>query len=279
MTLKTYETVLVEKDGPITWVTLNRPEKRNAMSPQLCFDMVDVLTEVDTDPECLVMVLTGAGESFTGGMDLREFFRALDDKPREQALAREADQRWNWRKLSNLSKPTIAMVNGYCIGGGFTQTLCCDFALAAEDATFCLSEVNWGILPGGLVSKKLVEALRFRDAMLYACTGRTFDGRRAAEIGMVNFAVPKEKLREETVALARELMEKNPEVLRATKQALRAVRTMSDDQAFDYLAAKSAEIKMRDKENAYHHGLKQFIDDKSYKPTFSAYDREKASRD
>ncbi len=90
--------------------------------------------------------------------------------------------------------------------------------------------------------------------------------------------MPKEKLREETVALARELMEKNPEVPRATKQALRAVRTMSDDQAFDYLAAKAAEIKPRDTENAYHHGIKQFIDDKSYKPTFSAYDREKASR-
>jgi len=128
------------------------------------------------------------------------------------------------------------------------------------------------------VSKKLVEAVRFRDAMLYACTGPTFDGRRAAEIGLVNFAVAKEKLREETVALAREPMEKNPEVLRATKQALRAVRTMNDDQAFDYLAAKAAEIKLHDTENAYHHGLKQVIDDKSYKPTFSAYDREKASR-
>ena len=171
------------------------------------------------------------------------------------------------------------MVNGYCIGGGFTQTLSCDFALAAEEAIFCLSEVNWGILPGGLVSKKLVEAVRFRDAMLYACTGRAFDGKRAAEIGLVNFAVPGDCLRQETVALAVELIEKNPEVLRATKNALRAVRTMSDDQALDYLAAKASEIKLRDKENAYHHGIKQFIDDKTCKPTFSAYDRERASQD
>ena len=83
----------------------------------------------------------------------------------------------------------------------------------------------------------------------------------------------------DAVALAVELMEKNPEVLRATKHALRAVRTMNDDQAFDYLAAKASEIKLRDKENAYHHGIKQFVDDKTYKPTFSAYDRERASQD
>ena len=78
------------------------------------------------------------------------------------------------------------MVNGYCIGGGFTQMLCCDFAIAADEALFGLSEVNWGILPGGLVSKKLTDTLLFRHAMYYACTGRTLDGRRAAEIGLAN---------------------------------------------------------------------------------------------
>jgi trans-feruloyl-CoA hydratase/vanillin synthase len=274
-----YETIRIDHDDGIAWLIMNRPEKRNAMNPQMHYEMDRALPELEADPDVKAVVLTGAGEAYCAGQDLKEYFRGLDDNPAERRRAGEASERWRNRRLATFNKPTIAMVNGYCIGGGFTQTLCCDFALAAEDATFCLSEVNWGILPGGLVSKKLVEALRFRDAMLYACTGRTFDGRRAAEIGMVNFAVPKDKLREETVALARELMEKNPEVLRATKHALRAVRTMSDDQAFDYLAAKSAEIKMRDKENAYHHGLKQFIDDKSYKPTFSAYDREKASRE
>ena len=278
MTEAAYQTIKIENEDGIACLIMNRPEKRNAMNPQMHYEMDRALPELEADPAVKVVVLTGAGDAYCAGQDLKEYFRGLDDDPAERRRAGEASERWRNRRLSGFNKPTIAMVNGYCIGGGFTQTLCCVFALAAEDATFCLSEVNWGILPGGLVSKKLVEALRFRDAMLYACTGRTFDGKTAAEIGMVNFAVPKNRLRAETVALARELMEKNPEVLRATKQAVRAVRTMSDDQAFDYLAAKAAEIKLRDKENAYHHGIKQFIDDKSYKPTFEPYDRDKAAR-
>ncbi len=279
MTGQDYETIRIDNQDGIAWLIMNRPEKRNAMNPRMHYEMDRALPELEADPDVRVVILTGAGDAYCAGQDLKEYFRGLDDDPAERRRAGEASERWRNRRLAGFNKPTIAMVNGYCIGGGFTQTLSCDFALAAEDATFCLSEVNWGILPGGLVSKKLVEAVRFRDAMLYACTGRAFDGTRAAEIGLVNFAVPADRLRAETVALAHELMEKNPEVLRATKQALRAVRTMSDDQAFDYLAAKAAEIKFRDKENAYHHGLKQFIDDKSYKPTFSAYDREKAARE
>ena len=270
MTLKTYETVLVEKDGPITWVTLNRPEKRNAMSPQLCFDMVDVLTEVDTDPECLVMVLTGAGESFTGGMDLREFFRAPDDKPREQALAREADQRWNWRKLSNLSKPTIAMVNGYCFGGGFIPLTGCDFAIADEEAIFGLSEVNWGIIPGGLVSKVVCELMSYRKALYYACTGDTFTGKEAEEMGVVTFAVPKDQLRDRVIQLANNLMEKSPVIVRSTKECIKGVRDMSVDQAYDYIAAKQEQARFRDKEGTRSRGMSEFLDVKSYRPGLAA---------
>jgi len=140
MALGTYETVLVEKENGITWVKLNRPEKRNAMSPQLCYDMVDVLTELATDDETQILVLTGEGEAFTAGMDLRLFFRDLDDKPVERARARAADRSWNWYQLSKFPKPTIAMVNGYCFGGGFIPLCACDFAIADEDATFGLSK-------------------------------------------------------------------------------------------------------------------------------------------
>ncbi len=116
----------------------NRPEKRNAMSPQVCFDMVDVPTRLDSDPETKVLVLTGAGEAFRADMD---------DKPVERAVAREADRHWGWDKLSAFSKPTVAMVNGHCFGGAFIPLCACDFAIAADAATFGLSEVNWRILP------------------------------------------------------------------------------------------------------------------------------------
>ncbi|MFQ5804360.1 MAG: p-hydroxycinnamoyl CoA hydratase/lyase [Candidatus Methylomirabilales bacterium] len=266
MTSKTYETVLVEKEGPITWVILNRPEKRNAMNPQLCFDMVDILSELDTDPECRVMVLTGKGESFSAGMDIREFFRALDDKPAEQARAREAERRWGWQKLTNFSKPTIAMVNGYCFGGAFIPLVACDFAIAAHEATFGLSEINWGIIPGGLVSKVVTETMNYRKALYYACTGRTFDGKEAEAIGLVTYAVPLAELRNEVIGLAGELLEKSPAVLRATKEVIKGVRDMSVEQAYDYIAAKQEQARFRDAEKTRARGMSEFLDSKSYRP-------------
>ena len=145
-----YETVKIEReDGAnagITWVILNRPEKRNAMSPQLHFDMVDVLNELESDAQTKVLILTGAGEAWCAGQDLKLYFRELDSKPAERARASWASHYWRWQKLFTYPKPTIAMVNGFCFGGGFTQLIACDFAFAAEDAKFGLSEVNWGIL-------------------------------------------------------------------------------------------------------------------------------------
>ncbi len=273
MSEPSYETVLVEKEDGITWVTLNRPEKRNAMSPQVCFDMVDVLTRLDTDPETQVLVLTGAGEAFSAGMDLKLFFRELDDKPVERAVAREADRRWGWYKLSGFSKPTIAMVNGYCFGGAFIPLCACDFAIAADEATFGLSEVNWGILPGGLVSKVVTMTMNYRKSMYYAMTGRPFDGKTAAEIGLVTYSVPGERLRQEVIELARDLMKKNPEVLRATKETIKTVRMMSIEESYEFIQAKSEQLRFRDRENTRTRGMGEFLDEKSYRPGFEAVRR------
>jgi trans-feruloyl-CoA hydratase/vanillin synthase len=165
------------------------------------------------------------------------------------------------------------MVNGFCFGGGFTQLIACDFAFAAEDAQFGLSEVNWGILPGGYVSKALVQALGMRDAMWFAVTGETFDAKVAERAKLINKAVPREKLRAETVALAERLMKINPQAIRATKQAIKNVRDMGDDAALDYLAAKSIELRFVDREGGREQGLKQFLDDKTYRPGLGAYQR------
>jgi trans-feruloyl-CoA hydratase/vanillin synthase len=224
MTTKEYKTVLVEKEDGITWVILNRPEKRNAMSPQLHFDMYDAVTEAEGDPETQVMVITGAGSSWCAGMDLKEFFREGDKNPEFQRQVGWASQEWRWRKLFTFPKPTIAMVNGFCFGGAFTPLVACDFAIASEDAVFGLSEVNWGILPGGLVSRVVTDMLSLRDGLYHAMTGDPFDGKKAAEMRLINYAVPADQLRAETVKLAKKLMEKNPWALRATKQAYKLVR-------------------------------------------------------
>ena len=151
------------------------------------------------------------------------------------------------------------------------QLLACDFAIAAENATFSLSEVNWGILPGALVSKAVADTVLPRHALYYACLGEPFDGKEAARIGMINYAVPLEKLEDAVTDLAERLMKKSPAVLRATKQAIRHVRTMDVPQAYDYLAAKGQAIKAADKEDSYNTGLRQFLDEKSYKPTFEPF--------
>jgi trans-feruloyl-CoA hydratase/vanillin synthase len=266
-----YENVKVEIRDGIAWAILNRPEKRNAMSPGLHYDMDDALARLEVDDDAKVVVITGAGGNFSAGQDLKKFFRELERNPLERKKAAAAANRWRWERLYNYDKPTIAMVHGYCVGGAFMQLLGCDFAIAAENATFSLSEVNWGILPGALVSKVVADMVLPRHALYYACLGKPFDGNEAARIGMVNFAVPLERLEDAVTELAGELMKKSPSVLRATKQAIRHVRTMDVPQAYDYLAEKGRAIKVMDKEDSYNTGLRQFLDEKTYKPTYEPF--------
>ncbi len=272
---KTYETILVEKDKGVTTVTFNRPDKRNAMSPQLHLDMADVLDDLAVDPETDVLIITGAGKAFSAGQDIRLYFRGTEGDPAARHRARNASNQWRWQKLSRFPKPTIAMVNGYCFGGAFTQVCACDFAFAANDAMFGLSEVNWGIIPGGIVSWNVVQMMNYRQAMYYALTGEPFDGKRAVEIGMVNKAFPKGKLRAETIKFARLLQEKSPATLRYTKEAIRAVRFMNEPEAADYLNAKSDALKFQDKEKSREQGMKQFLDDKTYRPGYGHFKRQK----
>ena len=266
-----YENVEVELRDGIGWVTMNRPEKRNAMSPQLHYDMEDALARLEVDPDVRVVVITGAGGNFSAGQDLKKFFRELENDPLERKKAQRSANAWRWDRMINYDKPTIAMVRGYCVGGAFMQLLGTDFAIAAKNATFSLSEVNWGILPGALVSKVLVDSVLMRHALYYACLGEPFDGDEAARIGVVNYAVPEDELEDAVIKLAEKLMAKSPNVLRATKHAIRKVASMDYDQAYDYLAEKGKAIKVGDGEDSYNTGLRQFLDEKRYKPTFEAF--------
>ena len=186
-----WTTVRVEVVEGVAWVELNRPEKRNAMSPTLNAEMVEVLLELDGDDECGVLVLSGAGDSWSAGMDLKEYFREVDGGPEHvQRRVRRDAAYWQWRLLRTYAKPTIAMVNGWCFGGAFTPLVACDLAIAADEATFGLSEINWGIPPGSVVSKALADTVGPRAGLLYVMTGRTFGGRQAAAMGLVTTASP-----------------------------------------------------------------------------------------
>ncbi|MDR6711443.1 trans-feruloyl-CoA hydratase/vanillin synthase [Pseudomonas hunanensis] len=269
-----WQAVKVTVEQGIAWVSFNRPEKRNAMSPTLNREMRDVLETVEQDADARVLVLTGEGSAWTAGMDLKEYFREVDAGPEilQERIRRDASE-WQWKLLRFYSKPTIAMVNGWCFGGGFSPLVACDLAICADEATFGLSEINWGIPPGNLVSKAMADTVGHRESLYYIMTGKTFDGQKAAQMGLVNKSVPLAQLRDEVVLLAQDLLDKNPVVLRAAKNGFKRCRELTWEQNEDYLYAKLDQAQLRDPEHGRAQGLKQFLDDKSIKPGLQAYKR------
>src|ERR1017187_2037950 len=177
-----FRTLKIEVDQGVALLTLNRPEKKNAMNPALHEDMTAALEQLRYDDAAHVVVITGAGETFCAGMDLKEVFHELKDKPAEYDRIIRLAVEWRGRTLRYFPKPTIAMINGYCFGGAFSIVEGCDLAVAANEATFGLSEINFKGFPGGSVSKSLANMLRSRDALFYAMTGRRFNGKVAADI-------------------------------------------------------------------------------------------------
>jgi len=272
-----HDTVAYEVIDRIAWVKFNRPEKRNCMSPKLNRRMMEVLDELEFREDVGVLVLSGEGTAWSAGMDLKEYFRETEaDGLAGTRKAQRESYGW-WRRLRWFQKPTIAMVNGWCFGGGYGPLFACDLAFAAEDAQFGLSEINWGILPGGGATKVALELTSFRNAMYHAMMGENVDGKTAADWGFVNQALPADQLKARVTEVANVLLKKNPVALKATKDAVRRVGTMTYDEAEDYLIRAQEAANFHDKTEGRKEGIRQFIDEKSYKPGLGAYDLEKTA--
>jgi len=260
----------------IAWVKFNRPEKRNCMSPKLNRQMGRVLDELEYRADVGVLVLSGEGSAWSAGMDLKEYFREVEAQGLGAVRNSQREAYGWWRRLRWYQKPTIAMVNGWCFGGGYGPLFACDLAFCAEEAQFGLSEINWGILPGGGATKIARELLSFRRAMYHSLMGENIDGKTAAEWGLVNEALPLEKLKARVKSVAHVLLKKNPVALKATKDAIRRVGEMTYDNAEDFLVRAQEAANYFDNEGRKE-GIKQFIDDKTFKPGLSAYDISKQS--
>ena len=272
--LSTNGVVAYSVENGIAWVKYNRPDKRNAQSPTLNRDMMEVLDKLEFRDDVGVLVLTGEGEAFCAGMDLKEYFRETEAQGLGASRQAQREAYGWWRRLRWYQKPTIAMVNGWCFGGAYGPLFACDLAFAADEAQFGLSEINWGILPGGGATKVATELLPFRKAMYHAMMGENIDGQTAADWGLVNESMPLAQLKERVTEVANVLLKKNPVALKATKDAVRRVGIMSYDDAEDYL------IRAQEAANSYDNdgrkeGIKQFIDEKSYKPGLGAYDKDR----
>lgn len=268
------DTVAYRVHEGIAWVTFNRPEKRNSMSPKLNRQMMRVLDELEFRNDVGVLVLAGEGAAWSAGMDLKEYFRENEVQGLGAVRRAQRESYGWWRRLRWYQKPTIAMVNGWCFGGGYGPLFACDLAFAADEAQFGLSEINWGILPGGGATKIARELMSFRRAMYHALMGENIDGRTAAQWGLVNESVPLDQLEARVRQVAGILLQKNPVALKATKDAIRRVGEMTYDNAEDYLVRAQEAVNHFDNEGRKE-GIRQFIDEKSYKPGLGAYDLSK----
>jgi trans-feruloyl-CoA hydratase/vanillin synthase len=271
------DTVTYEVVNGIAWVRFNRPEKRNAMSPKLNRQMLRVLDELEFRDDVGVLVLSGEGTAWSAGMDLKEYFRETEARGLQGIRHSQREAYAWWERLRWYQKVTIAMVNGWCFGGGYGPLFACDLAFCADDAQFGLSEINWGILPGGGATKVAVELMPMRKAMYHALLGENLDGKQAEAAGLVNESVPSETLRERVCDVAEMLLKKNLETLKATKDAVRRVREMTYDNAEDYLIRAQEALNWQDKSDGRHEGMRQFLDDKSYKPGLGEYDKKQVS--
>jgi feruloyl-CoA hydratase/lyase len=268
------DTVSFRVENRIAWVQFNRPEKRNCMSPTLNRRMMEVLDELEFRDDVGVLVLSGSGTAWSAGMDLKEYFRDTETQGLRGIRKSQAEAYGWWRRLRWYQKTTIAMVNGWCFGGGYGPLFACDLAIAADEARFGLSEVNWGILPGGGAAKVAVDLMPLRDAMYHSLTGENMDGQTAARCRLVNESVPLERLEARVTELANVLLQKNLVTLKAIKDAVRRVKEMTYDNAEDYLIRAQEAANFHDN-TGRKEGIRQFIDEKSYRPGLGAYDKTK----
>ncbi len=272
------ETVAFNVENGIAWVKFNRPEKRNCMSPKLNRQMKKVLEELEFREDVRVLVLTGEGKAWSAGMDLQEYFRENEEKGL-WAVRKAQRESYGWfERLRWYEKPTIAMINGWCFGGGYGPLFACDIAIAAEDAQFGLSEINWGILPGGGASKVAQELMPFRKAMYHAMMGENLTGKQAEEQGLITEAVPADQLLERVTAIAEALKKKDGHALRATKWTMRRMADMTYDNALDYQIRAQEALHSFGGTEARKEATRQFLDEKSFKPGLGTFDTSKVSR-
>src|SRR5450755_4147996 len=270
------DTVSFTVTEKIAWVSFNRPEKRNCMSPRLNRQMLRVIDELEFRSDVGVLVLSGEGTSWSAGMDLKEYFRDSEAQGLRGVRQSQREAYAWWERLRVYQKVTIAMVNGWCFGGGYGPLFACDLAFCSDEAQFGLSEINWGILPGGGATKVAAELMPMRKAMYHALLGENLTGRQAETAGLVNESVPAGQLESRVTEVANKLLRKNWETLKATKDAMRRVREMTYDNAEDYLIRAQEALNWHDKSHGRHEGMRQFLDDKAYKPGLGEYDKAKA---
>jgi methylglutaconyl-CoA hydratase len=249
-----YATLQIKEAGGIHTITLNRPERRNALNPQLIAELIHALGEAALCP-CGVVVLTGAGTAFCSGMDLENLKSLTRQRPEDQRADAESTM-WMMRRLYELVKPTIAAVNGPAIAGGTGLATLCDFTLAAPQAKFGYTEVKIGFIPA-IVSVFLLEMIGEKKAKDLLLSGRILDAQQALAIGLVTEVVAEGELMTRVESLAASLLKNSPESMSAVKKLLCSFAKERLDR--DLARAMRWNEKIRNSAD-FHEGLQAFLD-------------------
>jgi methylglutaconyl-CoA hydratase len=244
MTEKKYNTIVVSKKDreEVLWVTFNRPEVHNAFNAEALLELTETFERVKDDETVRVIVLTGEGKSFCAGADinwLREIIHYSFDQNLEESLQLAEVL----HKIYTLPKPTLAMVNGSAIGGGTGFLSVCDIAVASEEAKFGLSEVKIGLVPAA-ISPYVIKKIGESKAREYFLSGQRISAQRAAEIGLINEVVPKEKLAERIEELIEQLLASGPEAIASCKELILNVPRLSLEDVKEYTARMIANLRI-----------------------------------
>jgi trans-feruloyl-CoA hydratase/vanillin synthase len=265
-----YTFLRVDRSEDSATLTIDRPDKRNALHPALHEEFLDALTRLEQDTRLKSLVITGVDDSFCAGMDLQECFFRPFDQPDEFRRINSTAQAW-FRKLRQFPVPTLAKVNGWCFGGGVLIVGLCDLAVTDSEAVFGLSEINFGSFPGGGTTWAVAHNLPRKHAMFYITTGETFTGARAAEIGLVNFAVPRAELDARTAEIIGSLSQKHRGALVASKEVYEGTLARTLPESIEWEMAKLFELSYYSEDDWINSALAQF-DRREYKPGFEPYE-------
>ncbi len=212
-----FDTIIYEKDGPLAWLTLNRPEVLNAVNLQMRDELWTVFEAVRDDPDVRAVIIRGQGRAFSAGADITEFGTA----PSYIEARRARHQRDLWGLMLAMPKPLVAAIHGFALGAGLEMSLYCDLRIAAEDARLGLPEVNLGYIPSAGGTQTLPRTVPPGVAMEMILSGDPVKAAQALRLGLVHRVVPRDRLYPEAEAAARRLASLSPEAVQWVKQAIR----------------------------------------------------------
>ena len=260
--MKKYQTIIYEKKESTASITLNRPEAMNAITRTMFLEIGQALDDAEQDGSISVAVMKGAGRAFCAGVDLKFSTEELKTLQDQQDLFRLGNQ-MALEKIEGLSKPVIAQVHGYCLAGGFEMMMSADLVIAAEDAQIGDQHINVGLFGGGGCAYRLALLVGMRKAKEIVLTGKRLSGKEAAAMGIVNQAVPLDKLDSTVAELAAELSTKSPVALRLSKWYINRVCMLDADTRLELAIMYSLiDSTSEDKEE----GMKAFLEKR--KPNF-----------